>query len=76
MINAEIKKQLGQWGLAMSPLLAIANTGVITAKNINFNLPKPPSQGELVNTSPELVNTSQVELVNTSPVEVVTTSNH
>ena len=61
VINAEIKKQLGQWGLAMSPLLAIANTGVITPKNINFNPPKPP----------KLTETSPVELV-----EVVTTSHH
>ena len=34
VIGAEIKKQLGQFGIFLSPWLAVANVIVITAKNI------------------------------------------
>jgi hypothetical protein len=50
VIGAEIKKQLGRFGLAMSPWLAVANTAVITAKNVNFKKTEPPtdeSSGDL-----------------------------
>ena len=36
VISAEIKKQLGQWGIFLSPWLAVANVAVITTKNITL----------------------------------------
>ena len=36
VIGAEIKKQLGQLGIALSPWLAVANAAVITAKHVDL----------------------------------------
>ena len=36
VIAAEIKKQLGQWGIFLSPWFAVANVAVITTKNITL----------------------------------------
>ena len=36
VIEAEVKKQIGQLGISLSPWLAIANAAVITARNVDL----------------------------------------
>jgi hypothetical protein len=50
VISAETKKQLGHFGLALSPWLAVVNAAVITAKNVN-----PVERNEPVQESPKCV---------------------
>lgn len=51
VIGAEIKKQLGRFGLALSPWLAVVNTAVITAKNVDLSFaPEEPKTDESTST--------------------------
>jgi hypothetical protein len=44
VISAEIKKQLGHFGMALSPWLAVVNAAVIAAKNVNLSERNEPDQ--------------------------------
>ena len=46
VIGAEIKKQLGRFGLALSPWLAVVNTAVITAMNVDLFEPEIPKSDQ------------------------------
>jgi hypothetical protein len=44
VISAEIKKQLGHFGMALSTWLTVVNAAVITAKNVNLAERNEPDQ--------------------------------
>jgi hypothetical protein len=51
VILAEIKKQLGHFGMVLSSWLAVVNAAVITAKNVNLAERNEPDQVVLLTSS-------------------------
>ncbi len=61
VITAEVKKQIGQLGIALTPWLAVANAAVITARNVDFRKEAPPHESDETTTEVLSSPTSRVD---------------